>query len=303
VPSRCVQLRRRHHDITTRHICQKGCGSDLQCHGPSTFSLVSKHPGPVTEFNFDVFCQHFLNLPFPSPCILSLSPVDFNEEFSALHGHSLMEQAQFLNDAIAYILSLYEDDRSLDPNLPRPTSVLILGHSMGGVVARSLFTMKNYKPGSVNTIVTAATPHMVPPVTLDFEISHIYNTIENYWIRGFLGPDAPLRNVSLVSIAGGNLDIVVNGDSGNIHNLVPQSNGFSVFTSSFPHAWVGADHVAILWCNQIATVIGKTLIDIVDANYSEQVKPLQERMKIFRNRFLTGIEDHVEKATYLSGRV
>lgn len=213
-----------------------------------------------------------------------------------------MEQAQFLNDAIAYILSLYEDNRSLDPSLPRPTSVLILGHSMGGVVARSLFTMKNYKPGSVNTIVTAATPHMVPPVTLDFEISNIYNTIENYWIRGFLGPDAPLRNVSLVSIAGGNLDIVVNGDSGNIHNLVPQSNGFSVFTSSFPHAWVGADHVAILWCNQIATVIGKTLIDIVDASYSEQVKPLQERMKIFRNRFLTGIEDHIEKATYSSGR-
>ncbi|KAG0042578.1 GPI inositol deacylase [Gryganskiella cystojenkinii] len=231
--------------------------------------------------------------------------VDFNEEFSALHGHSLLEQAQFLNDAIAYILSLYEDNnsRSLDSTLPKPTSVLILGHSMGGVVARSLFTMSNYKPGSVNTIVTAATPHMVPPVTLDFEISNIYNTIENFWTRGFLegsdGSAASLANVSLVSIAGGNLDIVVNGDSGNIHNLVPQKNGFSVFTSSFPHAWVGADHVSILWCNQIATVIGKTLIDIVDASYAEQVKPLEERMKIFRNRFLTGVEDHIEKATYL----
>ncbi|KAG0287304.1 GPI inositol deacylase [Linnemannia gamsii] len=221
--------------------------------------------------------------------------VDFNEEFSALHGHSLLEQAQFLNDAIAYILSLYQDERHSDPSLPRPTSVLIVGHSMGGIVARSLFTMSNYQPGSVNTILTAATPHMIPPVTLDFEISNIYNTIESFWTRGFLGPDAPLRNVSLISIAGGNLDIVVNGDSGNIHNIVPQSNGFTVFTSSIPHAWVGSDHLSILWCNQIAAVIGRTLIDVVDARYAQQVKPLEERMGIFRNRFLTGIDDHLKE--------
>ncbi|KAK3835890.1 MAG: PGAP1-like protein-domain-containing protein [Linnemannia elongata] len=219
--------------------------------------------------------------------------VDFNEEFSALHGHSLLEQAQFLNDAIAYILSLYQDERHSDPSLPRPTSVLIVGHSMGGIVARSLFTMSNYQPGSVNTILTAATPHMMPPVTLDFEISNIYNRIESFWTRGFLEPDGPLRNVSLISIAGGNLDIVVSGDSGNIHNIVPQSNGFTVFTSSIPHAWVGSDHLSILWCNQIAAVIGRTLIDVVDARYAQQVKPLEERMDIFRNRFLTGIDDHL----------
>ncbi|KAF8925799.1 GPI inositol deacylase [Dissophora ornata] len=221
--------------------------------------------------------------------------LDFNEEFSALHGHSLLEQAQFLNDAIAYILSLYDNDRHTDPSLPRPTSVLLVGHSMGGVVARSLFTMDNYRPGSVNTILTAATPHMVPPVTLDFEISNIYDSIESFWSRGFLGSDAPLSNVSLVSIAGGNLDIVVNGESGNIHNIVPQSHGFTVFTSSIPHAWVGSDHVSILWCNQIAAVLGKTLIDVVDASYPEQVKPLEERMRIFRNRLLTGLDDHLEE--------
>ncbi|KAG0319318.1 GPI inositol deacylase [Dissophora globulifera] len=220
--------------------------------------------------------------------------LDFNEEFSALHGHSLLEQAQFLNDAIAYILSLYDDNRHTDPALPRPTSVLLFGHSMGGIVARTLFTMSNYRPGTVNTILTAATPHMVPPVTLDFEISNIYDQIEDFWSRGYQGPDAVLSNVSLVSIAGGNLDIIVNGESGNIHNIVPQSHGFSVFTSSIPHAWVGSDHVSILWCNQIAIVLGKTLIDIVDASYPEQVKPLEERMKIFRNRLLTGIDDHLE---------
>ncbi|CAO3567361.1 unnamed protein product [Mortierella alpina] len=221
--------------------------------------------------------------------------VDFNEEFSALHGHSLLEQAEYLNDAIVYILSLYKDEQSRsDPSLPRPTSVLIVGHSMGGVVARSLFTMKNYRPGTVNTILTAATPHMLPPVTLDFEISNIYTTIENFWSRGFVGPEAPLHNVTLISIAGGTLDIVVNGDSGNIHNIVPQSNGFTVFTSSIPHAWLGSDHVSILWCNQIATVIGRALIDVVDPRYDQQVKPIEERMKIFRNHFLTGVDEELQ---------
>ncbi|KAF8952404.1 GPI inositol deacylase [Entomortierella lignicola] len=227
--------------------------------------------------------------------------LDFNEEFSALHGHSLLEQAHFLNDAIAYILSLYNDSRHLDPSLPKPTSVLLVGHSMGGIVARTLFTMDNYRAGSVKAILTAATPHMVPPVTLDFEISNIYDRIEDFWSRGFQGPDAPLSNVSLVSVAGGNLDIIVNGESGNIHNIVPQSHGFTVFTSAIPHAWVGSDHVAILWCNQIAIALGKTLIDIVDSSYPEQVKPLEERMKIFRNRLLTGVEDHLRDETSSNG--
>lgn len=164
---------------------------------------------------------------------------------------------------------------------------------MGGIVARSLFTMSNFKPGSVNTILTAATPHMVPPVTLDFEISNIYDKIESFWTKGFYGPDAPLQNVSLISIAGGNRDIIVNGDSGNIHNFVPQSHGFTVFTATIPHAWVGSDHLSILWCNQIAVAIGKALIDVVDATISEQVKPLDQRMTIFRNRFLTGLETHL----------
>ncbi|KAG0228491.1 GPI inositol deacylase [Mortierella sp. GBA43] len=217
--------------------------------------------------------------------------LDFNEEFSALHGHSLLEQAQFLNDAIAYILSLYGETRQDDPTLPKPTSVLLIGHSMGGIVARTVFTMSNYRPGTVNTIMTAATPHIMPPVTLDFEISNIYDRIESLWTRGFIGPDAPLSNLSLISIAGGNLDVIVNGESGNIHNIVPQSNGFTVFTSSIPHTWVGSDHVAILWCNQIAIVLGKTLIDVVDPNYPGQVKPLETRMKIFRSRLLTGVED------------
>ncbi|KAG0266184.1 GPI inositol deacylase, partial [Linnemannia exigua] len=218
--------------------------------------------------------------------------LDLNEEFSAFHGQLLQDQAYYANEAIAYILSLYADVNDGDSLSPRPTSVLVIGHSMGGIVARSIFTADNFIQGSVNAILTVATPHMVPPIALDDKISAAYDKIEDFWTHGFQTSHSPLANVSLISIMGGNLDITVNSDSGNIHHLVPQSHGFSVFTSSIPHAWVGTDHLSILWCNQVAMAIGKALVDLVDARKAEQVKPLGERMKVFRRRFLTGADEH-----------
>ncbi|KAF9429057.1 GPI inositol deacylase [Entomortierella beljakovae] len=210
--------------------------------------------------------------------------VDLNEEFSAFHGQLLLDQSRYVNEVIAYILSLYDGSTS---DNPRPESVLIVGHSMGGIVARTLFTMDNFVHGSVNTILTIATPHMIPPLALDNTITNIYSTIERYWTEGYIGPDAILSNVSLVSIMGGTQDITVNSDSGNIHYFVPQSHGFSVFTTSIPHAWVGSDHLSILWCNQVVKQIGAALVEAVDARSPTQVKPLYERIKAFRNHLLS----------------
>ncbi|KAF9939290.1 GPI inositol deacylase [Mortierella alpina] len=221
---------------------------------------------------------------------LDFFTVDFNEEFSAFHGQLILDQAQYVNEAIAYILSLYSVAK---PGFAAPRSVLLVGHSMGGIVSRTIFTMDNYVAGSVNTILTVATPHMIPPIALDRDITAIYDRIEMFWREGYISPHSALANVSLVSIMGGNLDITVNSDTGNIHHIVPQSHGFSVFTSTIPHAWVGSDHLSILWCNQVVTAIGRALVDIVDARVPEQVKPLGQRMKVFRGRLLTGLEDHL----------
>ena len=92
--------------------------------------------------------------------------VDFNEELSAFHGNSLLEQAEYLNDAIQYILTLYKS-RSID-SIPAPSSVTLVCHSMGGVVARAMFTLSNFKIASVNTIFTLATPHIEPPATFQW---------------------------------------------------------------------------------------------------------------------------------------
>ncbi|RIB09972.1 PGAP1-like protein [Gigaspora rosea] len=229
--------------------------------------------------------------------------VDFNEEFSALHGHSLLEQAEYLNDAIRYILSLYpatrknqQADPSIQPH-PDPTAVIIIGHSMGGVVARTLFTMPNYQPGSINTILTLATPHILPPAPFDWQISKIYTDINDFWRNGYsqsATSQNSLADVTLISIAGGNLDTVVCSDSANINTLVPASHGFTVFTTSIPNVWTSMDHQCILWCNQLVKVVAKSLLGIVDIRRAGQTEPSQKRMTIFRKIFLTGLEDPID---------
>ncbi|CAG8467242.1 435_t:CDS:2 [Ambispora leptoticha] len=224
--------------------------------------------------------------------------VDFNEEFSAFHGHSLLEQAEYLNDAIRYILSLYPTVRKHQyshPSQPHPdpASVIIIGHSMGGVVARTLFTMPNYQPGSINTILTMATPHLLPPAPFDWQISKIYTDINEFWRNGYssnASPSNSLSDVTLISIAGGTLDTIVCSDSANINSLVPASHGFTVFTTSIPTVWTSMDHQCILWCNQFVKVVANTLLNIVDIRRASQTKTISERMSIFRKFLLTGLE-------------
>lgn len=235
---------------------------------------------------------------------LDFFTVDFNEDFTAFHGQTLLDQAEYLNEAIRYILSLYLDPRmsGREPGLPDPTSVIVLGHSMGGIVARTMLTIPNYQSNSINSIITMAAPHARPPVSFDGQIVDIYREINDYWRRSYAQPwdhSNPLSHVTLVSIAGGGLDTIVPSDYASIESLVPETHGFTVFTSSIPTVWTSMDHQAIMWCDQFRKVVAHALYDIIDVNRPAQTKPRAERMRAFKRRFLTGLESVVEKAVPL----
>ena len=53
-----------------------------------------------------------------------------------------------------------------------PTSVVLVAHSMGGIVARLATLQKNYNSESINTIFTLSTPHSMPRITLDYYTSN-----------------------------------------------------------------------------------------------------------------------------------
>lgn len=232
---------------------------------------------------------------------LDFFAADFNEDFTAFHGQTLLDQAEYLNDAVAYILSLYHDPRrsQRDPGLPDPSSVVLVGHSMGGVVARTMLTMSNYQSNSINTIVTMSAPHARPPVSVDADLVRTYKEINNYWRRAYSqtwANDNPLWHVTLLSIAGGGLDTIIPSDYASLSSLVPATHGFTVFTSSIPNMWTGCDHIQTTWCVQLMKATVRSISETLDVHRPGQTKPRAERMRIFKKWFLTGMEAVAEKS-------
>lgn len=215
---------------------------------------------------------------------------DFNEDFTAFHGRTLLDQSEYLNQAVKFILQLYADR----PNAP--TSVVILAHSMGGIVARVMLTLDSYVPDSINTIVTLASPHSASPLTFDGDILKVYLAADRFWVAGFntdtldFKAQQRLRNVSLISITGGALDSVLPADYTALGFLVPPENGFTVYTTGIPEVWTAMDHLAIVWCHQLRRRVLKALMEVIDSRSSQRTYPLQKRMKIFSDNLLTGFE-------------
>ena len=85
-----------------------------------------------------------------------------------------------------------------------PKSVVLIGHSIGGLIARALFIDPEFDSKSVHTIITLATPHSAPVINVDQCLDQFYNQIHTFWNHS-----KSLDHVSLVAIGGGVNDIQV----------------------------------------------------------------------------------------------
>lgn len=224
--------------------------------------------------------------------------LDFNEDFTAFHGQTMLDQAEFVNDCIYYILGLYKQNKSLANNKeygPLPESVMIVGHSMGGIVSRTIPILKNYIPNSVNTIITLSSPHGTSPLTFDGELLKIYKMINDFWIKEMNDKDSYYyNNVSLISITGGIADDILPSDYTLVEPLlnseIPMHNGFTVYTSGIENVWTTIDHLAVVWCDQLRKVVAKSIMSIVDRSSATKTISLKHRMNFFRNIYLDNDE-------------
>uniref|UniRef100_A0A4W4DUK2 GPI inositol-deacylase n=1 Tax=Electrophorus electricus TaxID=8005 RepID=A0A4W4DUK2_ELEEL len=158
---------------------------------------------------------------------LNVFTIDFNEELVALYGGGLLRQTHFLHESIKVILRLYKDRP--DP----PQSVVLVGHSMGGVVARALFTLPGFSPGLVSLILTQASPHQAPVLSLDPYILEFYSSVSRRWST----EAEDLRNVTVLSVGGGYRDYQVRSGL----------TALSCSVTAVPRTWVSTDHLSIVW--------------------------------------------------------
>lgn len=235
---------------------------------------------------------------------LLLYAVDFNEDFSAFHGVTMEGQAEYLNDAVRYILDLYH------AHLPgrNITSVPILAHSMGGIVARLMPHLPNYIKGSIDTIVTLATPHALPPVPFDKGVEKVYARInEPAWsftadaARDLTKARAHAQeqaDVLLVSIGGGALDTQVASEptSLSLAVLSPPHAHLSLFAGAMPGLWSSVDHLAMMWCDQLRTRVARAFMqDAARFPTDKQrrgINGLAERRDTWRRALLGGADEN-----------
>ncbi|TBU33000.1 PGAP1-domain-containing protein [Dichomitus squalens] len=180
---------------------------------------------------------------------LDFFAVEYNEDLSAFHGPTIDSETAYAARAIDYILSLY----------PAGTSVIVMGHSMGGIVATALLPNPN-----ISTIITMSTPHTLPPVRFDRRIDHIY--ANNHKL---LASDP----TPILSLCGGATDLMIPSEScvlssafGNFSSSVYRR---TVFSSALEGCWTGVGHLAMVWCHQVRWRVARAALEIAAAKNVE----------------------------------
>ncbi|KAF8638570.1 hypothetical protein AX17_002112 [Amanita inopinata Kibby_2008] len=176
---------------------------------------------------------------------LDFFAVEFNEDLSAFHGSTLKSQIAYTSRAMEYILSLY----------PTNTSIIILGHSMGGIVATSLLPTDH-----ISAIVTMSTPHTLPPARFDPRVDDIYRT--NLQIL-------TSNPTPIVSLCGGAADTMIPSESCILPPVMGDTYRKTVFTSALEGAWTGVGHREMVWCHQVRWRVARAALELGESKSPE----------------------------------
>ncbi|XP_045535569.1 GPI inositol-deacylase [Papilio machaon] len=221
--------------------------------------------------------------------------ISYNEELSAFSGSVLEGQSEFAAMSVSQILCLYKSNKSV------PTSVIIIGHSMGGLIAKSLLSHP-ITINSVNIIITLASPLHVPVVNFDIIMNNFYNKLECQW-KSCISNDEDLKQKKMIiSFGSGPRDILVPP----VYTSVGEStvNSLNALTTAVPGVWVSPDHVSMVWCKQLVMAINRYLFDIIDTNTTQitenpQLLMAKARLYFKANRSMTLSPDIVRSEVIL----
>ncbi|XP_060113371.1 GPI inositol-deacylase [Heteronotia binoei] len=202
--------------------------------------------------------------------------VNFNEELVALYGGSLQRQTRFVHECIKVILKLYQGRDSA------PSSIAIVGHSMGGLVARALLTLKNFKAELINILVTQATPHTAPVMPLDQYLTDFYTAVNHHWKH----KAQDRTNLTTLSVAGGFRDYQVRSGLAFLPRSSQQNSALSVVSSEIPRVWASTDHLSIVWCKELILATVRAFFDLIDENTKQITQDPQKRMLVLEHHFL-----------------
>ncbi|XP_068100929.1 GPI inositol-deacylase isoform X3 [Hyperolius riggenbachi] len=163
-----------------------------------------------------------------------------------------------------------------------PQSVIILGHSMGGLIARALLTLKNFKPELINLIITQATPHVMPVLSLDHYLIDFYAMVNEYWTLNA----KDLQNVTVLSVAGGFRDFQVRSGLTFLPVSSIHTSALSVVSTAVPRTWASTDHLSIVWCKELILATSRALFDLIDEQTRQITDDPEKRLSVLKHHFI-----------------
>ncbi|KDP27095.1 hypothetical protein JCGZ_20319 [Jatropha curcas] len=230
--------------------------------------------------------------------------VDLEGEHSAMDGRILEEHTEYVVYAIHRILDQYKESHDAREREGAATSgslpknVILVGHSMGGFVARAAIIHPNIRKSAVETIITLSTPHQSPPVALQPSLGHYFAYVNQEWRNryeiqktrtGHYVSDPLLSHVVVISISGGYNDYQVRSKLETLDDIVPYTHGFMISSTGMRNVWLSMEHQAILWCNQLVVQVSHTLLSLVDSRTGLPFPETQKRLTVFSRMLRSGI--------------
>ncbi|KAM7267450.1 hypothetical protein ACFE04_009616 [Oxalis oulophora] len=230
--------------------------------------------------------------------------VDLEGEHSAMDARIIEDHTEYTVYAIHRILDLYkesqdarEKDGAATPrNLPK--SVILVGHSMGGFVARAALIHPRLRKSAVETLLTLSSPHQSPPLALQPSLGHYYARVNEEWRQGYeiqttragiYISDPLLSHVVVISVSGGYNDYQVRSKIESLDGIVPPTHGFMISSTGMKNVWLSMEHQAILWCNQLVVQVSHTLLSLIESRTGQLAVDPRKRLSIFARMLHSGI--------------
>lgn len=193
--------------------------------------------------------------------------VSIGKDYSALYGGVLIEETMYVSYCIQKILSLYKS---------KIDNIVLIGHSMGGIIAKgSVLMTPNINASVASIIITLATPH-IPTLALDYTFVNYYKNLEKRL------NDIKDAGINVISIGGGPRDTLITSTQ-----ILDPTADINVISNAIPDVWKSVDHLSILWCKQLVLSIVHSLFDSV--NYAQKPPKIfsttNERMQALSYHF------------------
>jgi pimeloyl-ACP methyl ester carboxylesterase len=203
--------------------------------------------------------------------IYDVYTADFDGEGSGLHGSRMVRQAYFVAQSILTIAKACNAE-----------SITVVGHSIGGIVAKAVPLLSPEARQYIKTIVTLASPHRGFPYSFDSSVQRFYNYIDEWNIKE--RKEAP----TIISISGGLRDELIPPSTCAIDpslglamlakDIMPASSA----EGTMADVSLGCDHKAISWCHNVLSVVRTMIFAAADVeNFFYKVETRVDHVRNF----------------------